>query len=104
MYICAASPNCFMLLRQLMARAFSRACANTGKRMAARIAIMAITTRSSIRVKALLSIRMELCLLPESTHTDERAGHSLPALLAGGLLPSRCHNRIPHHLHLRVPG
>src|SRR6266536_654103 len=37
---------------QAIARAFSRACANTGKRMAARIAMMAMTTSSSIRVKA----------------------------------------------------
>src|SRR5579862_4582423 len=32
--------------------AFSRACAKTGKRIAARIAMIAITTRSSISVKA----------------------------------------------------
>jgi hypothetical protein len=42
-----------MLDRQETARAFSRACAKTGKRMAARIAMMAITTSSSIRVNAL---------------------------------------------------
>src|SRR5581483_1196455 len=41
-----------MLLRQLTVRAFSRACAKTGKRIAARIAIMAMTTSSSISVKA----------------------------------------------------
>ena len=35
-----------------MARAFSRAWANTGKRIAARMAMMAITTSSSISVKA----------------------------------------------------
>ena len=33
-------------------RAFSRACAKTGKSMAARIAMMAMTTRSSMSVKA----------------------------------------------------
>jgi hypothetical protein len=36
---------------QLERRAFSRARPNTGKRMEAKIAIMAMTTRSSIRVK-----------------------------------------------------
>jgi hypothetical protein len=40
------------LERQVVVRAFSRAWANTGKRIAARIAIMAMTTRSSIKVKA----------------------------------------------------
>src|SRR5438552_8332112 len=46
-----ALPSCFRLLVQATWRAFSRAWAKTGKRMAARIAIIAITTRSSIRVK-----------------------------------------------------
>src|ERR1043165_2972178 len=40
-----------MLERQEVWRAFSRAWAKTGKRIAARIAIMAITTSSSISVK-----------------------------------------------------
>src|SRR5262249_20101708 len=35
---------------------FSRACANTGKRIAARIAIMAITTSSSISVNPCLRV------------------------------------------------
>src|SRR5207249_10699648 len=39
---------------QAAIRAFSRACAKTGKRIAARMAIIAITTRSSISVKPLL--------------------------------------------------
>jgi hypothetical protein len=43
-----------MLLWQLARLAFSRALANTGNRIAARIAIMAITTKSSIRVKAVV--------------------------------------------------
>src|SRR5580658_1167062 len=42
---------CFSLLTQLMARAFSRAWANTGKRIAARIAIMAMKTSNSLNVK-----------------------------------------------------
>src|SRR5207247_5476931 len=40
-----------MLLMQLAWRAFSRAWAKTGKRIAARMAMMAMTTSSSIRVK-----------------------------------------------------
>src|SRR5689334_16430339 len=47
-----ARPNCFMFERSLACRAFSRAWAKTGKRIAARIAIIAITTSSSINVKA----------------------------------------------------
>src|SRR5262245_43129719 len=53
-YIRWASVSCFLLDRQEIVRADSRACANTGKRIAARIAIMAITTRSSMRVKPCL--------------------------------------------------
>jgi len=44
-------PICRRLERQLVWRAFSRALAKTGKRIAARIAMIAMTTRSSIRVK-----------------------------------------------------
>jgi hypothetical protein len=46
-----------MLERSEMARAFERACAKTGNRIAARIAIIAITARSSISVKALVVCR-----------------------------------------------
>src|SRR5436190_789718 len=45
-------PICLRLLRQAVDRAFSRACAKTGKRMAARMAMIAITTSSSIKVNA----------------------------------------------------
>src|SRR5439155_23655357 len=45
-----AWPICLRLERQLVVRAFSRAWAKTGKRIAARMAMMAITTSSSIRV------------------------------------------------------
>src|SRR5260370_943352 len=45
-----------MLERQVAARAFSRAWAKTGKRMAAKIAMMAITTRSSMSVKPFLCL------------------------------------------------
>jgi len=41
------------LLRQLVWRAFSRAFANTGNRIAAKMAMIAITTNNSIRVKPL---------------------------------------------------
>jgi len=43
------------LLWQLAVRAFSRARANTGKRIAARMAMIAITTNSSMSVKPLLT-------------------------------------------------
>ena len=45
-------PICLVLERQAVERAFSRADAKTGKRIAASTAIMAITTSSSISVKA----------------------------------------------------
>jgi hypothetical protein len=44
-------PSCFMFDRQAICRAFSRALAKTGKRIAASIAIIAITTSNSISVK-----------------------------------------------------
>src|SRR5436190_23480238 len=43
--------SCLRLLWHEERRAFSRARAKTGKRMAARIAMIAMTTSSSIRVK-----------------------------------------------------
>jgi hypothetical protein len=49
-----AKPNCFILLRQDACRAFSLAFENTGNKIAANIAIMAMTTSNSIRVKPLL--------------------------------------------------
>src|SRR5918911_1683292 len=52
MYMFMASPICRVLDRQAVWRAFSRAWEKTGNRIAARIAIMAMTTSSSIRVKA----------------------------------------------------
>src|SRR5688572_14585739 len=61
------SPICFKLLWQLERRAFSRARENTGNRMAARRAIMAITTRSSIRVnplfEAVICLLLSICVL-----------------------------------------
>jgi len=46
-------PICFDWLRQRPNRAFCRAWAKTGKRIAASMAIIAITTRSSISVNPL---------------------------------------------------
>src|SRR5438445_170871 len=46
-----AVPICLRLFRQADLRAASRALAKTGKRMAARMAMMAMTTSSSISVK-----------------------------------------------------
>ena len=42
-----------MFETQVIALALARACAKTGNRMAASIAIIAMTTRSSIKVNAL---------------------------------------------------
>lgn len=44
-------PICFKLLWHELRRAFSRARANTGNKIAAKIAIMAMTTSNSIKVK-----------------------------------------------------
>src|ERR1039457_1626866 len=51
LYMAVATPICLWLLRQLMALAFSLALLKAGKSIAARMAMMAITTNSSIRVK-----------------------------------------------------
>ena len=47
---------------QTVWRALSRACAKTGKRMAARIAMMAMTTSSSMSVKA-RRVRDRVCVM-----------------------------------------
>src|SRR5207247_10198625 len=62
-YIVIAVPSWRALLRHWVDRAFSRACAKTGKRMAARMAIIAITTRSSISVNPDPLVRGITCLL-----------------------------------------
>ncbi len=49
-----ATPTCLRLLKQLERRAFSLARAKTGNRIAARIAIIAMTTSNSIKVNAVL--------------------------------------------------
>ena len=48
------SPHCLMVLVQEMALPLSRACCKAGSSMAARMAIMAITTSNSMRVKCFL--------------------------------------------------
>src|SRR5437588_10047115 len=53
MYSSVAMPSCRMFERQAVLLAASLAWAKTGKRIAAKIAMIAMTTRSSIRVKAL---------------------------------------------------
>jgi hypothetical protein len=57
---------CLVFERQLEDLALSLARAKTGKRMAARIAIMAMTTRSSMSVKPLRrDVRAEMVTPPE---------------------------------------
>src|SRR5258708_37030339 len=53
-YIVNARPHCFRLLMQFVRLARSFAFAKAGKSIAARIAIMAMTTSNSISVKPLL--------------------------------------------------
>src|SRR6266576_2043317 len=57
MYMFHERPSCRRLLRQIVPVALSLARVNAGSSMAARIAMMAMTTRSSIRVKPLLRSR-----------------------------------------------
>ncbi len=51
-YMVLARASCFRLLVQLDCCAFAFALANAGKSIAARMAMMAMTTSNSIRVKA----------------------------------------------------
>ena len=63
--MCIEVPTCLRLLTLEIFFAAALAWANTGKRIAARIAMIAITTSSSMRVKALfiLGVRDGLPLL-----------------------------------------
>src|SRR5215471_5751884 len=56
-YIMNASPICLLLLTQAMPLAFSLALVSAGRSIAARIAMMAITTSNSIRVKPVAHLR-----------------------------------------------
>src|SRR6185369_12829978 len=71
---------CFSLERQEIARAFSRAWAKTGKRIAARMAMIAMTTRSSMRVNPLLRRDMVHLLVECRPH---RAGGDYPFFREG---------------------
>jgi hypothetical protein len=53
-----AVPSCFKLLMHLMDFAFSLAWLRAGRSIEARIAMIAITTRSSIRVKIFFFISL----------------------------------------------
>src|SRR5262245_16219467 len=55
-YRCVASPHCLRLFRQATEWAFAFAFAKAGSSIAARIAMMAMTTSSSIRVKPTVSV------------------------------------------------
>src|SRR5437870_2255056 len=83
-----AVPICLRFDRQPACRAFSFAWAKTGKRIAARMAIMAITTSSSISVNAGLSNRRIRSLLSVARVSTVR-----DYLLLGRwrLLPVRSH-------------
>src|SRR5712692_8516522 len=82
MYIISEVPIWRMLETQLVIRAFSRAWAKTGKRIAARMAIMAITTSSSIRVNPACRRFME-CLHSRTTGAsgDDEAKEGPTAIL-----------------------
>jgi len=55
-----ARANCLQFDRQAVWRAFSRALANTGNSIAARIAMIAMTTSNSMSVNPLRMVRASL--------------------------------------------
>ncbi len=59
-----ASEHCFKLLMQLIPRAFSRALLRAGNNIEARIAMIAITTNSSINVNLIRRERRFLMANP----------------------------------------
>src|SRR5260370_9133175 len=81
-----ARPICLLLDRQEAARALSRAWAKTGNRIAARMAMIAITTRSSIRVNPPRALRVgtESCRPRIAVITSDSfpAGNELGSLFA----------------------
>src|SRR5437870_2142156 len=77
----------------MVCRAFSRAWAKTGKRIAARMAMMAITTSSSMRVKP----RCFRCRIV-SAFSLRSPGDLLPLILDSPVLPEEC----LHPLHVAV--
>src|SRR6266511_542103 len=77
-------PICLRLLWQLDCRAFSRAWAKTGKRMAARMAMMAMTTSNSMSVKPLLrlfTIPSFVGVASESPGWQPHAGYEIGDLM-----------------------
>src|SRR5687768_13051905 len=72
---------CLRLLWQLAPRAFSRAWANTGNRIAARMAMIAITTSSSIRVNADFLLMMDESLLTAASRQPVSAERWAPRYL-----------------------
>src|SRR5438445_4271916 len=101
MYIIIAVPSCFRFDRHILERAFSRARAKTGKRIAARMAMMAITTSNSIRVKperravprrplgsSALLARMDFP--PREESKDDNVGPPYSSLRSRRLLHGRC--------------
>lgn len=69
MYIMSAMTICLLLETQVVFFAASFARANTGNRIAARMAIIAMTTRSSIRVNPFVRRFM---VLPVYPNLDQR--------------------------------
>src|SRR5438128_1158538 len=73
---------------QAAIRAFSRAWAKTGKRIAARMAIIAITTRSSISVKPYLRTLSLLSSRREPAYLRAQRDRANPARGEGGSAPA----------------
>src|SRR5450756_547519 len=69
-YICSASAVCFMLEVQLARYAFRFAAASAGSSIAARIAMIAITTSSSINVNP--RVFLEFKIIGDSAAHDRR--------------------------------
>src|SRR5712691_4746443 len=80
---------------QLAARAFSRAWAKTGKRIAARMAIIAITTSSSMRVKAGRADERGMQEPPLDEMKDQNGWQPGSPLLASSGYPSRSGTLVP---------
>src|ERR1700722_15738892 len=68
-YMCNARPNCLRLFMQLARLAFSLADASAGKSIAARMAMMAMTTSSSMSVKARFDFKEFLKVFISSSGT-----------------------------------
>ena len=96
-YICQASVACLRLFRQTMARAFCFARARAGNNKPARIAMMAMTTSSSMRVNppltppgrgTRLGRRRPLCRLLSMANSFSK-NSTIPASGSGRLLARR---------------